>query len=84
MLNCKSTNYKNLEGTYVHLNVQWAQCFLSHMNFCSEERTTADFKKKKRTFLNDVVTIIQMRDISAELISWDQTGIKLVPSLTGP
>ena len=84
----KSTNYKNLKAVYVELNVHWAQSFLCHINFVQRKGTTAkskqtptDLKEKKTTFLNDVVTVVQMEEIPAELImDWDQTGIRLVPS----
>ena len=57
------------------------------MNFVQSKATTAKIKHsvenfaEKREFLDDLVATVQMEDIPPELVfSWDQTGIKLVPS----
>ena len=40
-----------------------------------------NFSALLRSFLDDVVTTVEMEEIPPELIfNWDQTGIKLVPS----
>ena len=39
-----------------------------------------DFARIKQAFLNEVVQVVEMEEIPAELIlNWDQTGINLVP-----
>ena len=75
-------------GGHVELNRHWARSLLSQMNFVQRKGTTAkakyseaDFAKKKREFLDELVTIVEMEEIPPELIlNWDQTGIKLVPA----
>ena len=57
------------------------------MKFVKRKATTAksklgveDFAVRKRDFLADLVTTVEMEDIPLELVlNWDQTGIKLVP-----
>ena len=40
-----------------------------------------NFAAKKKEFLDDLVTTVEMEEILPELIlNWDQTGIQLVPS----
>ena len=40
-----------------------------------------NFAAKKKEFLDDLVTTVEMEEIPPELIiNWDQTGIRLVPS----
>ena len=42
-----------------------------------------DFEERKREFLNDVATTVEMEEIPGELVlNFDQTGMKLVPSST--
>ena len=75
-------------GGYIKLNQHWAYGFFKRIGFLQRKPTTAkskfsveDFAAKKREFLNDVVTTVDMEEIPAELIlNWDQTGIRLVPS----
>ena len=58
------------------------------MGFVQRKPTTSkgkysmeNFSALKRSFLDDVVTTVEMEEIPLELIfNWDQTGIKLVPS----
>ena len=41
------------------------------------------FLQHKKQFLQDIVDVVLMEDIPAELIcNWDQTGINLVPAST--
>jgi len=40
-----------------------------------------DFDRVKREFLDNIVIIVEMEEIPAELIlNWDQTGIEIDPS----
>lgn len=72
------------------LKTQWGYSVLSRMKFVKRKVTTAKSKhasahltQLKETFLNDVVTTVEMEEIPAELsMNWDQTGIKIVPSST--
>lgn len=58
------------------------------MGFVQRKPTTAkskftveNFAAKKKEFLDDLVTTVEMEEIPSELIlNWDQTGIRLVPS----
>ena len=75
-------------GGHINLNRHWAHSFLTRMGFVQQRATTTkskyllqNFNEKKREFLNDVATIVEMEEIPPQLIfNWDQTGIKLVPS----
>ena len=77
-------------GGPIQLNRHWAHSLLKRMNFVQRKATTSlskltmtDFKKRKREFLNDVATTVEMEEIPGELIlNWDQTGIRFVPSST--
>lgn len=59
------------------------------MNFVQRKATTSksksslvDSEEKKAEFLDTVAEAVVMEEISAELVlNWDQTGIKLMPSL---
>ena len=47
------------------------------------KQSTKEFAQLKETFLNDVMSTVEMQEIPAELIlDWDQMGIKIVPSGT--
>lgn len=47
------------------------------------KQTAANFANPKLSFLEDVVTTVEMEEIPPELImNWDQTGIKIVPCST--
>ena len=75
-------------GGHIDLNRHWALSLLHHMHFVQRKATTAkgkdsleNFAKKKREFLDDLVTTVQMEEVPPELVlNWDQTGIKLVPT----
>ena len=72
----------------MRLNRHWAYSLLRHMKFVQRRATTSkskhsnqNFSALKKSFLEDVVTTVEMEEIPPELImNWDQTGIKLVPS----
>ena len=62
---------------------------MKRMKFVKRKSTTAknklsdtcNFKQLKHNFLEEVMTIVQMEKIPAELVlNWDQMGIKIVPS----
>ena len=41
----------------------------------------ADFLQVKATFLQEIIDVVKMEDVPAELmINWDQTGLNLVPA----
>jgi len=75
-------------GGHIELNWHWAYSLLDRMHFVKRKVKTAksehapkSFTQLKNTFLEDVISMVQMEDISPELIlNWDQTGIKLVLS----
>ena len=77
-------------GGPIQLNRHWAHSLLKRMNFVQRKATTSlskltmtDFKERKREFLNDVATTVEMEEIPGELIlNWDQIGIRFVPSST--
>ena len=57
-------------GGHVELNRHWAHSLLSRMNFVQRKGTTAkakyseaDFAKKKREFLDELVTIVETEEI---------------------
>ena len=73
------------------MNKHWAQSLLRRMKFVQGKGTTAktkytvgNFAEVKRAFLQDVVSLVTMEEVPAELIfNWDQTGIKIAPSCPG-
>ena len=75
-------------GGHIRLSRKWVYKLLHCMNFVKRKATTAkskyapdDFARIKQAFLNQVVQIVGMEQIPAELIlNWDQTGINLVPA----
>lgn len=75
-------------GGHIKFNRHWAYGFFKRMGFVPRKPTTAksklsveNFAAKKKEFLDDVVTTVEMEEIPPELIlNWDQTGIRLVPS----
>ena len=78
--------YKNRlveNGGYIKLNRHWAYGFFRRMGFVQSKPTTAkskfsveNFATKKKEFLDDLVTTVEMEEIPPELIlNWDQTGI---------
>ena len=45
------------------------------------KHTPQNFAQLKETFLNDMVAVVGMEEITPELVlNWDQTGIHLVPA----
>ena len=60
------------------------------MNFVLRKAITAkskyavnNFKEVKSQFLDDDVSTVELEEIPGQLIlNWDQTGIKIVPSLS--
>ena len=74
-------------GGHICLSREWAYKLLHRMKFVKRKATTAkskyapdDFARVKQAFLNEVVQVVEMEEIPAELIlNWDQTGINLVP-----
>ena len=74
----------------IQLNKHWAHSLLKRIKFVQRKATTSmskptmtNFEEKKREFLSDVATTVEMEEIPAELVlNWDQTGIRLVPSST--
>ena len=75
-------------GGHINLNRHWALSLLRRMNFVQRRATTAkgkfaveNFKEKRKQFLSDLVSIVELEEIPPELVlNWDQTGIKLVPA----
>lgn len=75
-------------GGHIDLSRQWAYSVLSRMKYVRRKSTTskskhtpADFDQLKKSFLNDVASVVNMEEIPPELIlNWDQTGIHLVPA----
>ena len=75
-------------GGHIKLNRHWAYGFFKRMGYVQRKLTTAkskftveNFAAKKKEFLDDLVTTVEMEEIPPELIlNWDQTGIRLVPS----
>ena len=70
------------------LNRSWSQSLLKCTNFVQRRAITArieysnqNYTEAKRSFLQDVVTVVTMEEVPSELVlNWDQTGIKLVPA----
>ena len=70
-------------GEHIKLNRHWAYEFFRRMGFVQSKPTTAkskfsveNFAAKKKEFLDDLVTTIEMEEIPPELIlNWDLTGI---------
>ena len=75
-------------GGHVQLSRHWAQALLERMGFVKRKGTTSKskhtitgFKEIKKQFLLQIVQIVEMEEISGELIlNWDQTGLNIVPS----
>ena len=70
-------------GGHVKLNRHWAYGFFQRIGFVQRKPTTAkvrfiveNFAAKKKEFLDDLITTVEMEEIPPELIlNWDQTGI---------
>ena len=75
-------------GGHIKLGRQWAYSLLECMNFVRRKATTAkskytidDYKQVKKSFLIEIITIIQMEEIPPEFVlNLDQISIKIVPS----
>ncbi len=75
-------------GGHISLSRQWAYHLLGRMNFVRRKATTSkskhkplDFTELKKSFIDDVESVVTMEEIPPELIlNWDQTGIHLVPA----
>lgn len=75
-------------GGPIVLNRSWGRSLLKRMDFVQRRATTSkskfsveNFAEVKKAFLDEVVAIVTMEEVPAELIlNWDQTGIRLVPS----
>ena len=75
-------------GGYINLSRQWTYHLLGCMNYVQTKATTSkskhtpkSFAELKETFLNDIVAVVGMEEITPELVlNWDQTGIHLVPA----
>lgn len=85
-----STDRSQLDefGGHISLSRQWAYHLLGRMHFVRRKATTSkskhkplDFTELKKSFLDDVESVVTMEEIPPELIlNWDQTGIHLVPA----
>ncbi len=67
----------------------WAQSILRRMQFTKRKGTSkvkdtvANFLEIKGNFLQEIIDVVEMEEIPAELIlNWDQTGLNLIPSAT--
>ena len=66
-------------GGSIQLNRHWAHSLLKSMKFMQRKATTSmskltmtSFKERKREFLSDVATTVEMEEIPAELVlNWD-------------
>ena len=75
-------------GGHIKWNRHWAYGFFRRMGFVQRKPTTAkskfsveNFAAKKKEFLDDLVTTVELEEIPPKLIlNWDQIGIRLVPS----
>lgn len=75
-------------GGHIKLNRSWAYALFGRMGLVQRKPTTSksrmdgtDFAMQKKAFLDDLVTTVEMEEISSELIlNWDQKGIRLVPA----
>ena len=72
------------------LSKGWAKSVLKRMNFTRRVGTTQakitlqQFVEKRMEFLQNIIDVVKMEDIPAELIfNWDQTGLYLVQHLVG-
>ena len=83
---------KNLlreNGGPIELTKVWAKSLLQRLNFVKRKATTSakvepsHFKELKEQFLLDIKAVVEMEDVSSDLIlNWDHTGINIVPSST--
>ena len=80
------SNLLECNGGPILLTKSWVKSLLQRMGFvkrraCSKGKVSVEnFQVRKEQFLFDVKVIIEMEDISTDLvINWDQTGIHYVP-----
>ena len=66
-------SYEN--GGHISLNAHWAYSLLQRMNFVQQKCTTskskhtaADFAQLRKSFLDEVVQVVTMEEVPAELI----------------
>ena len=81
---------KNLlreNGGSIKLTKVWAKSLLQRLNFARRKATTSAkvepsyFKELKEQFLVDIKAVVEIEDVSSDLIlNWDHTGINIVPS----
>ena len=67
-----------------YLSKAWAVSLLRRMNYTKRRSTTKcsmppeNFTQEKSKFLQQIVNLVKMEDISPDLIfNWDQTGLNL-------
>ena len=79
-------NLLSENGGPIAITANWAKSLLYRMNFVKRRGSTAmkmtpeKFDNIKEQFIYDVKTVVDMEDISPELVfNWDQTGISIVP-----
>ena len=89
LLTCMDRTRLQEFGGPATLTKAWAQSLLRRMNFSKRKGTTkskdtvVNFERIKQDFLQEIIDVIQMEEIPAELIfNWDQTGLNLVPAAT--
>ena len=79
-------NLLKCNGGHIEFTKFWAVSFLARLNFVKRKSSTkakvsiADFEEKKAQFLFDIKSLIDMEEISPDLvIIWDHTGLHYVP-----
>lgn len=76
------------KGGHIELSRNWALSLLERMYYVKRKGSTAkskqtasDFMDLEARFLNEVAITVAMEEIPMELVlSWDQTGMRIVPS----
>ena len=73
-------------GGPITITNNWAKSFLYRMNFVKRRGswtakvTVVNFEAVKEQFIIDVNAIMELEDISPQLVfNWDQTSISIVP-----
>lgn len=67
-------------GGNIHLTRHWAYSIL-HRTTAKSKHFVADFDKLRESFLQEVITTVEMEEIPPDLIlNRDQTRVKTVPS----
>ena len=79
-------NLLKCNGGHIEFTKFWAVSFLERLGFVKRKASTkakvsvADFEEKKIQFLFDIKSIIDLEEISPDLvINWDHTGLHYVP-----